>query len=122
MEYRIAFANEKGGVAKTTTTLSIGAVFAEAGYKVLLIDLDPQANLSLATGLEPGRIQKSSASLLLESNPANSIVRSTNVLNLDIIPSNNETGLAERFLPGKPQLTLLPPPCNASLLLLAMPL
>jgi chromosome partitioning protein len=54
MSYVIAVSNEKGGVAKTTTALSLGAIFAEAGHRVLLIDLDPQANLTLALGMEPG--------------------------------------------------------------------
>ena len=44
MTYAIAISNEKGGVAKTTTTLSLGAALAETGLKVLVIDLDPQAN------------------------------------------------------------------------------
>ena len=101
MDYRIAFANEKGGVAKTTTTLSIGAVLAETGNKTLLIDLDPQANLSLAIGLEPGKIQKSSASLLLESVSPATLIKNTSCLNLDIIGANSETGMAERFLPGR---------------------
>jgi chromosome partitioning protein len=101
MDYRIAFANEKGGVAKTTTTLSIGAVLAEAGNKTLLIDLDPQANLSLAIGLEPGKIQKSSASLLLETSPSAALIKNTAVPGLDIIGANSEIGLAERFLPGR---------------------
>ena len=52
MAYTIAVSNEKGGVAKTTTTMSLGAALAEIGNKVLLIDLDPQANLTLAAGLE----------------------------------------------------------------------
>jgi chromosome partitioning protein len=50
MTYVIAMANEKGGVAKTTSTLSLGAALAEIGQHVLLIDLDPQANLTLAVG------------------------------------------------------------------------
>ncbi|TLN00511.1 chromosome partitioning protein ParA, partial [bacterium] len=50
----ISIANEKGGVAKTTTALSLGAAIVESGLKVLLIDLDAQANLSLALGIEPG--------------------------------------------------------------------
>ena len=50
MTYVIAVSNEKGGVAKTTTTLSLGAALAEAGHKVLVVDLDPQANLTLALG------------------------------------------------------------------------
>ena len=51
--YVIAIANEKGGVGKTTTTLSIGAILAQRGYKVLFIDLDPQGNLTLALGYKP---------------------------------------------------------------------
>ena len=54
MTYIIAVSNEKGGVAKTTTTLSLGGALAEAGNKVLVMDLDPQANLTLALGVEPG--------------------------------------------------------------------
>ena len=49
----IAIANEKGGVAKTTSTLAIGTILAQRGHKVLLIDLDPQGNLTLALGFKP---------------------------------------------------------------------
>ena len=52
MTYTIAISNEKGGVAKTTTTISLGAALAEAGQRVLMMDLDPQANLTLAAGLD----------------------------------------------------------------------
>ena len=52
MAFIIAMSNEKGGVAKTTSTLSLGAALAELEHRVLVIDLDPQANLSLALGLE----------------------------------------------------------------------
>lgn len=51
--YVIAIANEKGGVGKTTTTLSLGTILAERGHKVLFIDLDPQGNLTLALGYKP---------------------------------------------------------------------
>jgi chromosome partitioning protein len=102
MGYHIAIANEKGGVAKTTSTISIGAVFAQEDHKTLLVDLDPQANLSLALGLEPGKIQKSSASLFLEALPPQTLIRNTSFGGLDIIPSNSETSLAERYLPGRP--------------------
>jgi chromosome partitioning protein len=57
MAYTIAISNEKGGVAKTTSTLSLGAALTELGQKVLLLDLDPQANLSLALGFEPGKVE-----------------------------------------------------------------
>ena len=53
----IALANQKGGVAKTTTTLNLGVAFAEQGYKVLLIDLDPQGNLTMSQGMNPDTIE-----------------------------------------------------------------
>ena len=67
MTYTIAMSNEKGGVAKTTSTLSLGAALAELNYRVLLIDLDPQANLSLALGLETGESSVTSAGRNLTS-------------------------------------------------------
>ncbi len=101
MDYRIAIANEKGGVAKTTTAISIGAVLAEMGFKTLMVDLDPQANLSLSLGFDPGKTQKSSASLLLETAIPPSIIKSSTIQNLDMIPANAEASLAERSLPGR---------------------
>ena len=67
MSYTIAVSNEKGGVAKTTSTLSLGAALAELNHRVLLIDLDPQANLSLALGLETGEAEITSANVLIEN-------------------------------------------------------
>ena len=101
MTYKIAVANEKGGVAKTTTTISLGAALAENGNKVLLIDLDAQANLSLALGIEPIKASRTIANVLLESAPIFSCIHETVVPGLDIIPSNSEMGMAERFLPIK---------------------
>jgi chromosome partitioning protein len=67
MAYVIAVANEKGGVAKTTTTVSLGASLADSGQRVLLIDLDPQANLSLALGAEPEKVQQTMAKVFTDS-------------------------------------------------------
>src|SRR6201993_3861635 len=61
----IAFANQKGGVAKTTTTLNLGVAFAEKGHKVLLIDLDPQGNLTMSQGLNPDKIEQSMFDVLV---------------------------------------------------------
>ncbi len=101
MAYKIAIANEKGGVAKTTTTVSLGAVLVEQGNKVLLIDLDPQSNLSLALGMEPNKVQRGSASLLIEQAPALNLIKQSSITNLDIIPASSEMGMAERFLPSR---------------------
>jgi chromosome partitioning protein len=67
MGFTVAISNEKGGVAKTTSTLSLGAALAELDHRVLLIDLDPQANLSLALGLETGEAEITSANVLVEN-------------------------------------------------------
>ncbi|MBU0510234.1 MAG: ParA family protein [Chloroflexi bacterium] len=95
----IAIANEKGGVAKTTTSISLGGALVEMGKDVLLVDLDPQANLSLALGLSPHNVRRSIADVLLNSATALSVSRETSIPGLDLIPSNTEMGMAERFLP-----------------------
>jgi chromosome partitioning protein len=99
MTFIVAMSNEKGGVAKTTSTLSLGAALAELEHRVLLIDLDPQANLSLALGLESGDVEFSSASVLIDNTPIKTAIRRTEVNNLDIVPSNLRIETAEQFLP-----------------------
>ncbi len=99
MTYTIAVSNEKGGVAKTTTTLSLGAALAELNHRVLLIDLDPQANLSLALGLETGEAEITSANVMIENTPIKSAIRRTDVANLELIPSNSRIESAEQYLP-----------------------
>src|SRR5881398_864041 len=61
----IVFANQKGGVAKTTTTLNLGVAFSERGHNVLLVDLDPQGNLTMSQGLNPDTIEKSMFDVLV---------------------------------------------------------
>jgi chromosome partitioning protein len=95
----IAIANEKGGVAKTTTVISLGGALVQAGYSVLLIDLDTQANLSLGLGIVPAKVRRSVADVLLNSESLLSVSKETSIEGLDIIPSNADMGLAERFLP-----------------------
>lgn len=107
MSYRIAIVNEKGGVAKTTTSISLGAVLADNGFNVLLVDLDPQANLSLANGLEVTKSTRSSASVLIENFPASNVITTTSTPNLSLIPSSSEMALAERLLPGRQGYELL---------------
>ena len=101
MAYIITIANEKGGVSKTTSTISLGAALVESGSKVLLVDLDSQANLTLALGTEPEKVQRSVVNVLMESTPMSSIIQETGIPNLFIAPSNHEMGVAERFLPTR---------------------
>lgn len=65
----IAFANQKGGVAKTTTTLNLAAAFAEAGYRVLCVDMDPQGNLSMSQGIDPETLDRSMFDVLVHDMP-----------------------------------------------------
>ena len=99
MTKTIAVSNEKGGVAKTTTTISLGAALVDLGYRVLLIDLDAQANLTLALGLEPGESENTSSNIMLDNAPLLSARRKTVVENLDLIPSNSRVESSEQYLP-----------------------
>jgi chromosome partitioning protein len=98
MTYTIALSNEKGGVAKTTTALSLGAALAEAGKKVLLIDLDAQANLTLALGFEPGKIECTSANVLMDGASLKEACLETNFQNLDLVPANNKLDQVEQTI------------------------
>jgi chromosome partitioning protein len=70
----IAFANQKGGVAKTTTTLNLAVAFAESGHKVLCIDLDPQGNLTMSQGIDPDKVEKSLYDVLVHDMPISEII------------------------------------------------
>src|SRR6476661_3850416 len=70
----IVLANQKGGVAKTTTTLNLGVAFAERGFKVLLIDLDPQGNLTMSQGLNPDAIEQSMFDVLVHRLPIEQVI------------------------------------------------
>ena len=70
----IAFANQKGGVAKTTTTLNLGVAFAETGLRVLCIDLDPQGNLTMSQGLNPDTIERSMFDVLVHRLPIEEVI------------------------------------------------
>ena len=87
----LVFANQKGGVGKTTSAVNLGAYIAEKGRRVLLIDFDPQGNLSSSVGADtekPGVYE-----IITEEADLQSTIQSTSVQNLDVIPSNiNLTG------------------------------
>jgi chromosome partitioning protein len=99
MVYIISIASQKGGVAKTTTAISLGAALARNGSNVLLVDTDAQANLTMHLGIDPSSVRHSISNALLTQNPIIHVIRSTSVPRLDLVPSNAEMELAERFLP-----------------------
>ena len=103
----IAISNEKGGVAKTTTTLSLGAALVELGNRVLLIDLDAQANLTLALGFEPGENENTSSNVMLDNIPLLDVRKKTDVENLDLIPSSSRIEISEQFLPVRTNYTTI---------------
>lgn len=90
-----AVANQKGGVGKTTTTVNLGACFADAGRRVLIVDLDPQANASTGTGLNPRDLEHSIYDVLLHDVPLSEIIEPTAVRNLEVAPSSLDLAGAE---------------------------
>jgi len=75
----IALANQKGGVAKTTTTLNLGVALREQGHRVLVIDLDPQGNLTMSQGMNPDAIERSMFDVLVHRIPISDVVHSVEV-------------------------------------------
>ena len=87
----LVFANQKGGVGKTTSAVNLGAYVADAGKRVLLIDFDPQGNLSSSIGADTDR--EGIYEVITDSTPAERAVQNTSVEGLQVIPSNiNLTG------------------------------
>ena len=75
----IAIANQKGGVAKTTSTLNLGVALAERGKRVLTVDLDPQSNLTMSQGIDPEELEKSMFDVLVHKTPIEEIIASCEV-------------------------------------------
>jgi chromosome partitioning protein len=91
----ISFANQKGGVAKTTTTLNLGVALAEQNLRVLLCDLDPQGNLTMSQGLNPDTIERSMFDVLVHRLPIQEVVHHIEV---DIAVSSIDLAGAELAL------------------------
>jgi chromosome partitioning protein len=75
----IAFANQKGGVAKTTTTLNLAVAFAEEGHRVLCVDMDPQGNLTMSQGIDPDSLEKSMYDVLVHDIPMHVVIRAREI-------------------------------------------
>ena len=75
----IAFANQKGGVAKTTTTLNLGVALKEMGRRVLIVDLDPQGNLTMSQGMNPDAIERSMFDVLVHRVPISDVIKTVEV-------------------------------------------
>jgi chromosome partitioning protein len=71
----IAFTNQKGGVAKTTTTLNLAAAFSERGFRVLCVDLDPQSNLTMSQGIDPDSLEVSMYDVLVHHTSIREVIR-----------------------------------------------
>ncbi|HEY8414270.1 MAG TPA: AAA family ATPase [Thermaerobacter sp.] len=96
----IAIANQKGGVGKTTTTVNLGACLAAQGRRVLVIDIDPQANTTSGFGLDKNRVARSIYDVLIEERSLREVIRSTAVQGLWLVPANIELAGAELELVG----------------------
>jgi chromosome partitioning protein len=91
----IAFANQKGGVAKTTTTLNLGVALKEQGHRVLIVDLDPQGNLTMSQGMNPDEIERSMFDVLVHKLPIQEVIEEREV---DIAVSSIDLAGAELAL------------------------
>lgn len=98
MPFVIAVCHQKGGVAKTTTTLALGACFVEKRAETLIIDLDPQANLTSGIGLDSDRMEHSIAEVLLGRADLAAVHLETNFPGLDVVPSNADMFTVSREL------------------------
>ena len=98
----MALCNQKGGVGKTTTTINLGAALAEYGRRVLLVDFDPQGALSVGLGVNPLELDATVYNVLMERDvTAEDVMLKTNVVGMDLLPSNIDLSAAEVQLVGE---------------------
>ncbi|MFQ5947532.1 MAG: ParA family protein [Acidimicrobiia bacterium] len=91
----VAVANQKGGVGKSTTAINLGAALAEQGERVLIVDLDPQANSTSGVGVEKAAISKSIYDVLVRDTAIEEVIEATGVRDLFLVPSSIDLAGAE---------------------------
>lgn len=89
------FANQKGGVAKTTTAVNLGACLAAVGRRILLVDTDPQSNATTSLGINPRELNASLYDVLVDQAPIQQVLTVTEQLGLDLIPATTDLAGAE---------------------------
>jgi cellulose biosynthesis protein BcsQ len=96
----ICVANQKGGVAKTTTSVNLGAALALRGHRVLVVDVDPQGNATTGLGIDRGSVTASTYELVTGDAEFDEVVRPTGIKNLDCLPASLDLAGAEIELAG----------------------
>jgi chromosome partitioning protein len=96
----VCVANQKGGVAKTTTSVNLAVGLALRGHRVLIVDVDPQSNATTAVGLDHRRVPRSTYDLLARGAPFEDVVQRTPTRNLDVVPASLDLAGAEIELVG----------------------
>jgi chromosome partitioning protein len=91
----LAIANQKGGVGKTTTAVNLGAALAELGYRVLVVDLDPQGNATTGLGVNPRNLETSVYDVIMHDSPLEDCIEPTSLRNLFVVPATIDLAGAE---------------------------